>query len=290
MHLPRPFYRGPVYNGTLPNRPPDVAEWHDIAGGRLQWTPHTWVSHPLPHPELPARQFWGPSFVPWRGPGGTTHYPSSNPGSVAWLTGGHPLPGEDPSWSPSSWSPPRQLLPGQAALSPFLTPNPRSALSPQILWDVAIAPPSGSMRVTSRGVIVPFGTSKEFTSQATWPKVKKLVVVLEGLSLYEPITVEKNSDITIADIFNAVYKFLHKQLTQAEFDQIRKSQDGRRKCGQMYKAICRRCTDGSMIQSYMWQQGYKRVDILGEKTLFWGAYPAYNPDRSWYICISFMKR
>ena len=275
------------------NRAPDLIEWNDIQGGKLQWTPHPWVAHPLPHPGMSPQAFWdtrATNLHPWRGPGGWSATYGQDAERSDMLTGGHPLPGMDPYWTPSTWVPP--LYPPRMGvwLSPFLAANPRDASVPHILWDAAVEPPYRIRRITSRGAIVDFAGSDHFKAQATYPGVKTLQVYLPGMkNTWGPVLVKKDEPIKVGDIFNAVWEYLHKPLTQAEWNSLIATYGQKRKESITY-AFHRRCLTAAGLYEYVRSQGLKRVDLLEGNTVYWGTYLVYNMDGTWALAMAFLPR
>ena len=139
------------------------------------------------------------------------------------LTGGHPLPGMDPFWTPTRWIPPLHTPPHNGVyLSPWLAANPRNPYVPHILWDVAVEPPYAIRRLTSRGVVDEFATTEHFKQEATFPPVRSLQVNLPGMkSSWGPVTINKDTPITVGDIFNAVWTYLHKAITSEDWTALR---------------------------------------------------------------------
>lgn len=299
-----------------PHPPADVTNWNMPPAG----TPFPWLAHPLPHPHIPAQQFWNhapasmhPS-VPWMGPYGLQVPPGAagalGPNTAYVVTGGHPLPGQDATWTPgAAWVPMPALVgqsgaagqPANAAhyrhdivlLAPYLVANPRNGLTPHILWDTAIDPPSAIKRLTGRGDIVDFAGTPAFDEQATYPAVEELHVEIPMMRpSWGSVKVKKKANrpwVEVCDVYEAIHKFLRKRLTQDDVDSIRYSSDGggEERYRQLEYECLRRCTNSHSLPEYQRRQGFRRVDLLGGLTVFWGMWPCYTPDGRWYLSMSF---
>jgi hypothetical protein len=220
---------------TLPVIPANVNvnNWNYMPAGAATYFP--WVAHPLPHPSIPAQQFWQqaasmPLTMPWRGPNGLPIDPvvlAQNPYSAYFVTGGHPLPGHNNYWTPADacWplpadcgqcapntsAPPPGHIPGTILLAPWLIPNPRNSLVPHILWDVAIEPPSSIKRLTGRGDIVDFAGTSATECYATYPLVEKVHIQIPNMRpCWGAVSVKKKDGkdgVRVCDVFEGVWKY-----------------------------------------------------------------------------------
>ncbi|KAI5118212.1 hypothetical protein M0805_004702 [Coniferiporia weirii] len=281
----------------VPDRPPDLMEWNDVHGGRLQWTPHPWVAHPLPHPQIPAHQFWSHAggagaLQAWRTPGGGIPTPGFEMARAHQITGGHPLPGTDPFWTPTRRPVPLgtpYVGPG-VFLSSWLAPNARNAGAPHVLWDAAVEPPYRIRRVTGRGGIVDLASTDFFKEPATDPSATTLQVHLPGMrSTWGPVVVKKSSGsaVSVGDVFQAVWNYLHKPISHDDYMAI-SATGGRQRCRSIEYAMYRRCLNSAALYDYTFSQGIKRVDLLEGNTVYWGTWLGYNPDGTWFLSMGFM--
>lgn len=272
---PHDAYARNETSDMIPNRVPDLVEWDNVNGGTLHWTPHPWQAHPLPHPSIPGQTFWA-SAAPdrWQGPGGLP----ANAVDPRIFTGGHPLPGYDPRWTPSGWPTPlpSQYSPHRIIVSPFLALNSRASVTPHVLWDASIQPPNTIRRLTARGDIVDLSGTESMNQAATWPNTKKLLINLPYMhSSWGPVTITKkdNTFVTVKDVFDAVSKYLHTRLTQAEYN-VACSMHARRKEEISY-AFHRRCWASPHLYQSIYMDGVKRVDLL-DSPVFLGVWPNYS--------------
>ncbi|THH09671.1 hypothetical protein EW145_g1846 [Phellinidium pouzarii] len=271
-------------------------EWGNVQGGKLTWTPHPWAAHPLPHPDIPAKQFWDHAGDAdagqqmWRGPGGWMPASGLDAAGMHLITGGHPLPGMDPYWTPTRWVAPLYAQYPGVFLSPWLAPNPRNANCPHILWDAAVEPPDQIRRVTGRGTIVDFATTDFFKAPATHPSAKYLHVHLPGMrSSWGPVVVKNTSGISVGDVFNAVWAYLQTPISLNDVGTIIASR-GMHHYEKTKYAMWRRCWSSAALYDYAASQGIKRVDLLEGTSVYWGFWLAYNPDGTWYLTMGFLPR
>lgn len=281
----------------LPARMPDEVTWNDVNGGRLTWTPYPWVAHPLPHPAMSAQNFWHAVPNPWqqwRGPGGWS--PATAPldlASLHMITGGHPLPGQDPYWTPVNWAPPplQSLSNGIVFVSQWLAPNGRNADVPHILWDAAIEHPDKIRRMTSRGGIVKLAGTDYWKMPATYPESSNVQVHLPHMhKLWGPVVISKKNPIEVRDLFEAVWEYLQKPITWDDVAAVANSSGGAERWRRIHYACYRRCQTAPALAEFERREGVKRVDFLEGRTVFWGVWPCYNPDGTWYLCMGFLPK
>lgn len=275
---------------------PRTMAWNDGAGGRVTWTPNPWVAHPLPHPDMSAQNFWhavSNPWQPWRGPGGWT--PATGPLSLARMyaiTGGHPLPGQDPFWTPANWTPPLHALSGgMVVVSQWLAPNGRNAEVPHVLWDAAVDHPEKIRRMTSRGGIVKFAGTDYWKMPATFPESANVQVHLPHMrKSWGPVVLSKKTPIEVRDIFEAVWNYVQTPITWDDVAAVLKGPGGAERWRRIHYACYRRCLTAPALSEYERREGVKRVDFLEGRTVFWGVWPCYNPDGTWYLCMGFLPK
>ncbi|OCB90537.1 hypothetical protein A7U60_g2215 [Sanghuangporus baumii] len=259
----------------LPERAPDNITWCNVQGGNLHWTPHPWVPHPFSHPNTS---------------GAKQPYHGTDPETAETVTGGHPLPGMDPFWSPTRWVPPHSPPSYGISLDAFMVPNPRSWYAPQLLWDAAVQPPYCMQRVTSRGNIVDFGNTDFFKRTATVPGVKSLLVSLPYMrNSWGPAIIKQNTPITIGDVFKKVWDYLHTQIKAEDWKALEKTY-GEDWAKRVWDAFDLRCRTSGALYDWTKSQGMRRVDFMAGNTVYWGTYMPRNIDGTWFLFMNFVPR
>ncbi|EPQ51725.1 hypothetical protein GLOTRDRAFT_48150 [Gloeophyllum trabeum ATCC 11539] len=131
--------------------------------------------------------------------------------------------------------------------------------------------------------------SDEFEKPATAPPVNKVVVVCDlgkVSSLWPPIEIERANPVTVWDIMHAIYEFFQKPMTQREVDYVSAIEPGN------YEMLCeafyKRIYDSSNIPEWERLRGIKRVDVLGDRRVWWGLWITYNPDDTWQLNLGLM--
>ncbi|KZT24767.1 hypothetical protein NEOLEDRAFT_392347 [Neolentinus lepideus HHB14362 ss-1] len=245
----------------------------------------TWTPHPQPHPQIPSAVFF-PSN-PVTGSNHATFVPVWDPNAAMSVSGGYPLPGTAPTWVAPAWPP--VPVPGTdilMRLAPCLIPNPVNALLPQIIWDVAKSPVT-ARKLTGRHIILDM--MEDFRQPATAPIVRKLIIVCDFGSLrtlWPPVELQQDRPISVWDIMNAIYEFFQKRLRRREFEYIKALQPDNEAI--LRDAFYRRCQDSPTLYDWEIQQGYKRVDVLGDSRVWWGVWVTYNPDNTWQLNLGLM--
>ena len=271
----------------------------NVDNGPRPWRTYPWSAHPLPHPSVPAEQFWGleaETWWPWRGPRGWI--PSEralDPMYMRRLLGGHPLPGHDLYWTPIPYAiTPLSASTGiskSVTISSCLAPNPRNPYKPHILWNAAIERPDRMKRVTSAGTIINIGATF-LNEPATTPGVGRLQVRLQNMrDTWGAVLVEAENGVsgtvTVRDVFHAVWKYLQKPINQDDRDSLCNSPGGKKRWQSIERAYHQRCRAAPALEKYEQKQGVRRVDFLRCKSAYWGCYISYNIDGSWYLCMQF---
>jgi len=131
--------------------------------GTLTWTPHP----ALPESGLNLLGGGGGVRGNWGGGGA---------GNADGLTGGYPMPGACPTWTPGTWPPAATSRSRSIQLAPWMIPNPCNAVLPHIMWDVSQLPTTAN-RITGNHVIVSLGGKLD--DVATHPAVDRLVVACQ---------------------------------------------------------------------------------------------------------------
>ncbi|KAL4064730.1 hypothetical protein V8B97DRAFT_1300688 [Scleroderma yunnanense] len=284
----------------LPARTPDLAAWR-FPTGTLSWIPH-----PFPHPSVSAAVFWsGPTVI---GPSPAApiiaHAEPLNPTAAARLTGGWPLPGAVPIWSPGTWPLMPWPIDVPVRLAPWLIPNPINSVLPQLEWDVSTHP-STARRVTGAHVNVALDMSGAGGSRgraildepATSPGFDRILVLCDvGLMsrLWGPIVIEpaRGNTVTIRDLLDGIHTFFQTPLTHAEVGHI--STLGRDNYSLLVDAYRKRTTDPRVgadtgLRDWEWRQGLKRVDCLGDRRWWWGVWVTYNSNGTWNLNLGLVN-
>ena len=242
----------------------------------------TWVPHPHPHPTIPASVFWTQNIL-----GGARQChstPLDTPAALR-LTGGWPLPGTAPAgWTPV-W-PPSTPLPGDRTyvpvhLCPWLAPNPVNPQIPHMVWDISQLP-SIAKRMTGRHSIVDL--NPKFDDDATYPACNAINIVCDAGNIstfWGPIVVRNDDKVVLWDVLDAIYNYFQTPLTHAEVDTISDLKPGNYES--LRDAYYHRCRNAHGLLQYELEQGFRRVDCLGDSKAFWGLWVTYNPDNTWQL-------
>jgi hypothetical protein len=202
----QPFHQMHAPTGTavraipeLPQEMPSLSQWN-FPGGTLLWSPH-----PAPHPNVPASIFWGGN-AGLQGLPRTTRTQFSNtpldPWQAARLTGGWPLPGADPRWTPGTRPPVAWGASVPVRLAPCLIPNPGNPNMPQLVWDVS-QNPTTAQRITGAHTII--SLASQFHEQAIVPATQEIHIAVQSPfveRLWGSIVVTTKSTATIWDILS----------------------------------------------------------------------------------------
>ncbi|EGO04040.1 hypothetical protein SERLA73DRAFT_175771 [Serpula lacrymans var. lacrymans S7.3] len=264
---------------ALPIDPPDQHVWN-FPGGSLSWTPH-------PQPGVDPSTFWTPNAVLNRTPRQWSGTPLDS-WTAARLTGGWPLPGTCVHWTPGTWPPVCYPNNVPVRLAPWLIPNPSNTYMPQIVWDVS-QDPSRSKRLTGAHVMVDMGTVGG--EQATYPPADKIHIACDAGfmgQLWGPIVIQKSSCIKVGDILRGIYEYFQQQLTQEEVDHIARL--GRDNYCILLDACYKRCLATPGLPGYEQSLGFRRVDCLGDKKIYWGLWVTYNSDSTWQLNLGLINQ
>lgn len=265
------FVPPPVLPNIAPARPP----WVWPPEGTWQWT-----AHPQPHPNVA-----GPSPSRPNAPAGERRflYDPTDPAFAYYLTGGWPLPGTAPDWVPGRWPPTEGPPRGTVRLAPWLIPNPRHRKRPHVIWNLK-TPPNTASRVSSSGAnkaLIP-----KFQDMATQPPSTKIFVTCDvgySASMWGPIVVEEENGrfLTVHDVLNAIYNYFQKPLTNEEVERI--ASFGPQNMQNLQTACYKRCRSRPDLPNWGQSGGFRRIDCLGDKTVFWGLWSTYNTDGTWQM-------
>ena len=263
---------------TLPQEPPSLQQWNFPAGSLL------WLPHPAPHPSVPAAHFW-PSENVLRGiPATQWHFPNTplSAWQAAQLTGGWPLPGAAPWWTPSVWP---QTVDGAVAalvqLAPCLIPNPVDGENPQVTWDVSQSPYIAEWVVNYSATSL----QSQFNEKATTPAVDEIHIALpDGIvqHIWGPITVTNpRQKVLVWDILHAIYEYFQKPVTQEELTFLQNLDASNH--ATLLDALHRRCAATPGLPEFELSRSPRRVDALGDRRKFWGLWIKNNGDGGWHL-------
>ncbi|KAH7908530.1 hypothetical protein BJ138DRAFT_1103428 [Hygrophoropsis aurantiaca] len=272
----------PPATPTLPRRQPDISTWK-FPSGSLTWTPH-----PQPQPGVSPHLFFSanPILGQVRCPDRVS--PPLDPWFAAQVTGGWPLPGTCPQWTAGTFPPLPYPHRSPVTIAPWIIPNPKSSYVPQLRWDIARHPMTGRQIV---GKAISLSIDPILGEKATHPPVKKILIVCDiGFMsrFWGPISVERSSDLKVWDVLTAIHDFFQTPLTLAEVQTIEGLSWGN---GERLRQAFRKRVyeNNSGLSEYQWRQGLRRVDCLGDKKIFWGLWPTFNPDSTWHLNLGLIS-
>ena len=256
--------------------PPTSVAWQ-TPRGVLTWTPHPGL------PDSGANLLGG-----GRGNGGRI-------GSSDWWTGGHPLPGACPTWTPGAWPPTSTSAPSRRALiqlAPWMIPNPCNASLPHIMWDISQLPTTAK-RITGNHVIK--DVTDKLDNIATYPAVARLVVacqvgVAQQLWGHVEVKASRPSGVTVWDVLNGIFEYFQKRVGRRELDRMKEMLGDEQLEVKMADAFYQRILVTPALPGYELKEGLKRVDCLGDACFFWGLYMSYNDDSTWQLNLGLVNR
>ena len=265
---------GSVVNDLL-RVPPTSASWQ-TSHGVLTWTPH---------PALPGSGLNLPGRGSENGSGGRG-------GNGDWLTGGYPMPGACPDWTPGVWPPaatPRGTL---IQLAPWMIPNPCNAALPHIMWDISQLPTTAK-RITGNHVIV--SVMDKLDDLATHPAVDRLVVacqvgVAENFWGHIEVKASRPKGVTVWDVFSGIFEYFQKRVGKRELKRMKEMSGDERLEEKLTDAFYQRIRTTPALPGYELKGGLKRVDCLGDGCFFWGLYVSYNNDNTWQLNLGLVNR
>lgn len=247
-------------------------------------TPARHYQHPYPAYYHPTPQQYYPSP--------STYHPTA--GQLMQLTNGLPFPGSEPylSYHDQPWPPNRQITP--VHLAPWMIPNPNDPDTPIIQWDIR-RDPCHARRITGRHVSVPLlDDSRSWSKNVVWPpdvtKHVDIDVNLERAHDHQAqIPVNRDGGVRTSDVLYALYDYFQQRMTEAELTQYRANNANAfdRLCEAKRKRL--EIEDG--LLAYNAAQGFKRVDMLGEVTRWFGTWiGAGRNDNNWSLQLGLIAR
>ncbi|KIJ11713.1 hypothetical protein PAXINDRAFT_84136 [Paxillus involutus ATCC 200175] len=267
------------YHPPLPAWQPNQYSWA-YPTGNLTWNPH-----PQPHPNVPPSQFWSPNAL-LGGGAPAVPYGQPDPWSTARLTGGYPLPGTMPQWSPGTWPPVAWPNDIPIRLSPHIVPNPINANLAQIDWNLT-KNPTTAKRLTANHVTVGLGAI--WDQAITHPEANKVLVMCDVgylSTLWGPIVIDQTRKVTVQDLFNAIHEYFQISLTRPEFEYI-KSLD-RNNQHVLEDAFEQRVLHSDALPGWERRQGIRRVDCLGDRKHWWGVWMTQQAG-SWWLNLGLIN-
>ncbi|KAF9786443.1 hypothetical protein BJ322DRAFT_1108292 [Thelephora terrestris] len=254
--------------------PPTSTSWQ-APQGVLTWTPH---------PALPNSGLNLLGHGSGDGAGGRG-------GDGDWWTGGYPMPGACPNWTPGAWPPASASRQG-IQLAPWMIPNPCNAALPHIMWDVSQLPTT-ARRITGNHVIV--SVMDKLEDVATHPAVDRLAVacqvgVAEQFWGHIEIKASRPKGVTVWDVLNGIFEYFQKRVGRRELSRMKELSGDERLEEKMADAFYQRIRATPALPGYERKQGLKRVDCLGDECFFWGLYVSYNNDSTWQLNLGLVNR
>jgi hypothetical protein len=274
------------------NAPADRLVWH-TTHGELAWVPH-----PRPAPAISPRSFWGSGILDSSQNWGRQDS-LINSRDAAYLTGGDPLPGTAPYWTPGDWPPSAPLRDRQnddrrvlIQVAPWIIPNPCNAYLPHLMWDIS-QHPTTAKRITGNHIIM--DVSSKLTEVATYPAVDRLVIACNvGVAqrLWGLINVKQSrpGGVRIWDIMLAIHEYFQIRVGRRELDRISKALGDEKVYEKMADAMYQRCIVTPALPGYEMRNGLKRIDYLGDTTFFWGLYVSYSEEGTWQLNLGLVNR
>jgi hypothetical protein len=196
-----------------------------------------------------------------------------NASRAAQLTGGWPLPGVAPWWTPDAWPQNvQELTSSPVQLASCLIPNPADAENPQIKWDLAYNP-SNAKGFSPQASI---NLQAQFTKMATNPSVGEIhIAIHDGLAqrIWGYILIRNQTNrISVWDVLYGIYAYFQTPITQQDLDYLQTLNqenhnvllDAARKRGESSNEL-------------------KRVDSLGDQRMFWGLWISNTGQDGWYL-------
>lgn len=132
-------------------------------------------------------------------------------------------------------------------------------------WNVEEPPQTSRIRVKDFDTI-PM-TEAQRHELASNEGITRMTLKCEDFRSDWSITVERSTGLACSDIFSAIYMFLQEPLSQEEFYSI-----PLRTLKPCVQAFTKRCRSSNVPLTMGFQEGMKRVDYLGGKTLFSGLF------------------
>ncbi|KAI5988931.1 hypothetical protein F5J12DRAFT_728026, partial [Pisolithus orientalis] len=242
--------------------------------------------HPLsrPHPYYPYTSAHILGACPLSG---------LSPWRLPRVSGVTPGLGSIPQWTPGTWPPLLWPTEVPVRLAPWLIPNPINLGVPQIKWDVSTHPMT-ARRITGAHVILPLDSRGGGSAgagidhePATLPPSDRILVLCDVGSMSQfwgPIIIERpGGSVTIRDLLKGIYAFFQTRLTRAEVEHI--SSLGPNNYGLLVDAYQRRTTQRHLgvLRDCEWREGTRRVDCVGDRKWWWGAWVTYNSNGRWQL-------
>lgn len=287
----------------LPTDMPSLQQW-SFPAGVLAWSPHParecssffsllevtelfWLAHP----NVPASAFWSDANTLQGMPQTQHHYTPKTLRSsqITQITGGHPLPGQDVTWTPGTWPPtPWDMTPVPIRLSPCIIPNPGNPDLPQIVWDIT-QNPIRAQRITGAHTIIPLAS--RMGEQAVVPAVQEIHIATQNpivQQMWGNISLQTVSAATIWDLLHAIYEYFQTPLTYAEVGYLQSLDPNNYDV--LVAAWRARCNVTPSLPGFEAAQGLKRADLLGDQRAFWGMWVSIDDaQNSWYLNLGLVN-
>lgn len=265
---------------ALPQNPPDLQQWN-FPSGQLNWTPH-----PAPHPKIPATHWWTPQAVLQGVPTPQWQFQNTPLGATdaGFLTGGFPLPGAAPWWTPSTM-PAQPAALGTIQLAPCLIPNP-AGTNPLVKWDISTTP----FKATYNELFGGRSVQQDFNENATSPPVNAIQIAIHDSitqNVWGGIKVENADKVRVWDVLNAIYEYFQANVSLDEIAHFQSLNDANHAI--LLDAASRRCATTPGLPDWEHTRGIRRVDVLGDQRKFWGLWITNNGAEGWHLNLGLRR-
>jgi hypothetical protein len=172
-----------------------------------------------------------------------------------------------------------QIAPWVSASS-FGNPSPSLAK-----WDVR-SPPSTASYMGEHRTRLPL--SKQAGEQATFPGNEAMLrILVDGpdmsllTKLYPDGIAVGSADASVDALLKAVFEFFQTRMTKDEVEAVKSHTDTAWE--ELVQAMAARCRASTQLAEVEWNQGLRRVDVLGEKRAFAGFRVEYLEEGAWRL-------
>lgn len=189
-------------------------------------------------------------------------------------------------WTPGTWPPLDWARDVPIRLSPHIIPNPNNAYLPLIDWNVT-KHPSTAKRLTPNHVVVDMASI--WSHSVTHTDATKIVVTCDVghmSTLWGPVVVDHSAPVTLRDLFEAIHQYFQVPLTYPEVKYICELHPDNYRL--LTDAYYERCRESAALPGWEARQGYKRVDVLGDRKYWWGVWIATR-NGTWWLNLGLVN-
>jgi len=131
-----------------------------------------------------------------------------------------------------------------------------------------------------------------FGEQATYPANEANTTLLfEGpgpeIALLNKLWPEgltiSQADASVGDIIKAVFEFFQTRMRKEEVEVLKEGEKGAANWAALVQAMAARCRASTQLAEVEWNQGLRRVDVLGEARAFGGIRVEYIEEGGWRL-------